>query len=83
MAGLLFRLGITKSDLLVEVQRPALVAGAIGQTALKTAKVLHEAKDGVLFVDEAYLLAGKGDKDFGSEAIETLMQDMNKRPGEC
>jgi len=63
------------------VQRSDLVAGAIGQTALKTRERLNEAKGGVLFVDEAYTLApgaaGETTKDFGREAINEIMSVMN------
>jgi hypothetical protein len=81
MAQLLFELGITPTDTLVEVQRGDLVASHIGQTAQKTAKVIESAKSGVLFVDEAYQLAGRGERDFGPEAIEQLMSVLNDPPG--
>ena len=69
---------------LVETDRAGLVAGYIGQTALKVDEVVKAALDGVLFIDEAYALArGGGDKrDFGSEAIEAIlkrMEDYRKR----
>ena len=57
MAALLKRIGITQSDLLVEVQRDQLVAGYVGQTAPKTQEKIDEACAGVLFVDEAYRLS--------------------------
>ena len=83
MAQLLFELGITQTDKLVEVQRGDLVASHIGQTAQKTAKVIESAKSGVLFVDEAYQLAGRGERDFGPEAIEQLMSVLNDPPGKA
>lgn len=69
---------------LVETDRAGLVAGYIGQTALKVDEVVKTALDGVLFIDEAYALArGGGDKrDFGSEAVEAIlkrMEDYRKR----
>ncbi len=53
-----------------------MVAEYIGQTATKTMKKINEAKGGILFIDEAYALANKGDKDFGQEAIDTLLKAM-------
>merc|ERR1712232_173322 len=84
VAQLLHRIGIIKSDLLVEVQRAKLVAGYVGQTGPKTQKVIEEAKDGVLFIDEAYRLSqADGKNDFGREAIEQLMSAMNEPPGKA
>ena len=69
-------LGILSKGHLVEVDRSGLVAGYVGQTALKTKKVIDEAMGGVLFIDEAYALTGKSETDFGQEAIETILKAM-------
>ena len=76
MARIYHSLGILSKGQLVEVDRSGLVAGYVGQTALKTAKVLESAMGGVLFVDEAYALNGGGANDFGQEAIETILKAM-------
>lgn len=76
MARIYRSLDILSKGQLVEVDRSGLVAGYVGQTAIKTSKVVEKALGGVLFIDEAYALNGKGDNDFGQEAIDTLLKAM-------
>jgi len=68
-------LGFLSKGHLVETERSGLVAGFVGQTAIKTREACQQALGGVLFIDEAYTLAGK-DQDFGQEAIDTLLKFM-------
>ena len=70
-------LGILSKGQLVEVDRSGLVAGYVGQTAIKTQQVVEKAKGGVLFIDEAYALTqNRGENDFGQEAVDTLLKAM-------
>ena len=70
-------LGILQTDNLVEVDRSGLVAGYVGQTAIKTKEVIDSAIGGVLFIDEAYALTpDHSDNDYGKEAIDTLLKAM-------
>lgn len=79
ISQLLKELGYVHGDI-VEVQRADLVAGYVGQTALKTRAVINRAKGGVLFVDEAYALtpgtSAAAGRDFGAEAVQELMRDL-------
>ena len=72
----LYEKGVIAEDKLIETSRADLVAGYVGQTAEKTRKVLESALGGILFVDEAYTLAGGGQNDFGKEAIDEILKFM-------
>lgn len=77
LAKIYHALGVLPRGQLVEVDRSGLVAGYVGQTALKTQKVVEQALGGVLFLDEAYALVSQsGENDFGREAIEVLLKNM-------
>ncbi len=76
MARVYHSLGILSKGQLVEVDRSGLVAGYVGQTAIKTSKVLEKAAGGVLFVDEAYTLISGSENDFGQEAVDTILKAM-------
>lgn len=74
-------LGLLERGHVVEVDRQSLVAGYVGQTAMKTAAILDKAMGGVLFIDEAYSLASGSENDFGQEAIETILKTMEDKRG--
>ena len=75
-------LGILERGHLVEVDRKSLVAGFVGQTAIKTSEMIDKAIGGGLFIDEAYSLTQGGNNDFGREAIEILLKRMEDQRGE-
>ena len=82
IAGILHENGLLPTDKVVETDRSGLVAGYLGQTALKTSEKIAEAMGGVLFIDEAYSLAqGDGGDDYGLEAISTLLKAMEDMRG--
>lgn len=76
VAGIYRALGLLSKGQLVEVDRSELVAGYLGQTAMKTAEVVKSAEGGVLFIDEAYALSGD---QYGKEAIDTLVKEMEDK----
>jgi SpoVK/Ycf46/Vps4 family AAA+-type ATPase len=73
VAGIYASIGLLSKGQLVEVDRSELVAGYLGQTAIKTAEMAAKAYGGVLFIDEAYALNGD---QYGEEAINTLVKEM-------
>jgi len=82
LVGELYRsIGLLQSGHLVETDRAGLVAGYLGQTALKTKQVCERALGGVLFIDEAYSLVAERDS-YGTEAIDTLLTFMENHRGE-
>ncbi len=76
MARIFKTLGILSKGHLVEVDRSGLVAGYVGQTALRTGEAIQKALGGVLFIDEAYALTNRGGNDYGQEAVDTLLKAM-------
>lgn len=79
VAGIYRALGLLSKGHLVETDRSGLVAGYVGQTAIKTRQIAESAVGGVLFIDEAYGLAGRNGQDYGGEAIEILLKFMEDR----
>ena len=77
-------LGILERGHMVETDRQGLVAGYVGQTALKTAEKIEEAMGGVLFIDEAYALSNNAGNthDFGNEVIQTILKRMEDKRGQ-
>ena len=76
MSRIFKSLGILSKGHLIEVDRSGLVAGYVGQTAIKTQEVCDKAKGGVLFIDEAYALTNRGGNDYGQEAVDTILKAM-------
>ena len=80
---MLYNTGVLPANTFVEVDRSGLVGEYIGATAQKTTKAIDSARGGTLFIDEAYSLFRKdNERDFGTEAIETLLKDMEDHRGE-
>lgn len=82
LAEIYKELGVVSSGHLVEVDRAALVGQYIGETAIKTQEKIREAIGGVLFIDEAYTLAKGSERDYGHEAIDTLLKAMEDYRGQ-
>lgn len=85
MLGKLYKsMGLLEKGHVVEVDRADLVAEYIGQTAPKTKAMIEKARGGILFIDEAYSLARKGEdsKDFGKEVIEIVLKEMSDGTGD-
>lgn len=76
VAKLFQSMGLLQKGHLIEVERADLVGEYIGHTALKTRDLIKKSMGGILFIDEAYSLARGGEKDFGKEAIDTLVKAM-------
>jgi AAA+ superfamily predicted ATPase len=72
-------LGVVERGHLVETDRSGLVAGYVGQTAIRVREVFDRADEGVLLIDEAYALARGGGTDFGREAVDTLVKLVEDR----
>ncbi len=79
IARVFAEIGITDKNLLVETDRSGLIGGYIGQTALKTEKLIHKSLGGVLFIDEAYALFTDSHQDYGNEAVATLVKAMEDK----
>jgi probable Rubsico expression protein CbbX len=83
ISQILHRLGYLRKGHVVAVTRDDLVGQYVGHTAPKTREMIKRAQGGVLFIDEAYYLYKPGnERDYGAEAIEILLQDMEKQRGE-
>lgn len=76
LAKLYFEMNLLSKGHFVEAERADLVGEYIGQTAQKTRAIIQKSLGGILFIDEAYSLARGGEKDFGKEAIDTLVKHM-------
>jgi SpoVK/Ycf46/Vps4 family AAA+-type ATPase len=75
-------LGLLERGHVIEADRERMVAAYVGQTAIKTKELIDQAKGGVLFIDEAYALSEGGGNDFGREAIEVILKNMEDMRGE-
>ena len=78
LAKLLYLLGYATKDKFVEITAQDLIAGYVGQTALKTRKLLDDNKGGVIFLDEAYIMCSQGDS-FAEEALVEILKEMETK----
>ncbi len=76
LGKLFFEMNVLSKGHFIEAERADLVGEYIGHTANKTRDLIKKARGGILFIDEAYSLARGGEKDFGKEAIDTLVKGM-------
>lgn len=76
IAKIMYGFQILDAPKLIEADRSSMVGGYVGQTAIKTQEMIEKAKNGVLFIDEAYTLTKSGGEDYGQEAIDTLLKQM-------
>jgi Holliday junction resolvasome RuvABC ATP-dependent DNA helicase subunit len=76
------KIGILKNGVFKKVTRSDLVAGYLGQTAIKTSKVITECLGGCLFIDEAYSLANDYDDNYSRECLDTLCEALSNHKGE-
>ena len=82
IAGILHEVGVLPTDKVIETDRSGLVAGYVGQTAMKTRDKINEAMGGVLFIDEAYsLVAKESPDDYGHESVAELLKAMEDYRG--
>ena len=82
LGKLFFNMNVLSKGHLIEAERADLVGEYIGHTAQKTRDLIKKALGGILFIDEAYSLARGGEKDFGKEAIDTLVKHMEDKGNE-
>lgn len=84
MGRIYFALGVCRNPTVIETDRAGLVAQYVGQTAIKTKEVISAALGGILFIDEAYTLTPKTahGNDFGQEAVESLIKEMEDQRGD-
>ena len=78
LGQILYSLGYTKNNKFAEITPKDLIAGYVGQTALKTEKFLKENEGGVIFIDEAYVFASEA-QEFGQEALAEILKELEKK----